>query len=129
MKKGVTLVELIISIVIMAIAFYALINVFTTIAPQDVDVRSLTVGTHLLNEKMEEVMLKNYTGLATQAATSFNSPYNDYKYQVVLDYVTSSEPDVVSGTDTGFKRVKVRVWGLKLNTLEVVSLAATYEVQ
>ena len=129
MKKGVTLIELIISIVIMSIAFYSLINVFTTVAPGDINVRTLTIGTHLLNEKMEEVMLKSYTGIATQAATSFNSPFNNYQYRVVVDYVSSSEPDVVSGTDKGCKRVKLQVWGAKLNTLEAVTLAVTYEVQ
>jgi prepilin-type N-terminal cleavage/methylation domain-containing protein len=126
-SRGYTLVELVIAIVIMAIAFYALINVFITVAPQDINARTMTVGAHLMNEKVEETILLGYTNIASSAATPFVSPFDNYYNSIIVDYVTTADVNVVSASATPYRRVKVRVWGPKLNTLEAVTLSTIYE--
>jgi len=128
-SKGFTLLEFIISVAVIGIAFYALISVFITAAPRDINARTLTIGTHLLNLKTEETMLKGFAGINNVAATNFPAPFNNYSYEVVWQYVTTAEPDVVPFPyiSTYYKRIKVRVWGLQLNTLEVVTLTTYYQ--
>jgi prepilin-type N-terminal cleavage/methylation domain-containing protein len=127
-SRGYTLVELVMAIVIMSIAFYALINVFISIAPLDINVSTMTIGTHLLNQEMEAVSIRKIANVVSVDATAFPSPYSNYNYGIIVDYVTTAEPDVATTETTGIKRVKVRVWGPKLYTLEAVTIIATDEV-
>ena len=128
-SKGFTLLEFIISVAVIGIAFYALISVFITAAPRDINARALTIGAHLLNLKTEETMLKGFAGIDNVAATNFSAPFNNYSYEVVWQYVTMAEPDVVPFPyiSTYYKRIKVRVWGPQLNTLEVTTLVTYYQ--
>lgn len=128
-KRGFSLIEIIVAVVIMGIAFYALITVFTIVVPRDVNARTLTLGTHLANRKMEETTLKSFTAVASTSATAFPSPFENYYNQVIVNYVTTAEPDVVAAGVTNYKRVKVRVWGPQLNILEAVTIVTTYEVK
>ena len=59
-KQGFSLIEMVIAIVIIGIAFYALISVFITVAPRNVNVEDITKATHLAFEKMEETTVKNF---------------------------------------------------------------------
>ena len=126
-RAGFSLIEMVIAIVIIGIAFYALISVFITVAPRNVNVEDITKATHLAFEKMEETTVKNFTGVATVSATSFTGDFSQFQYQVVVDYVTSTEPDVVAVGATSYKRVKVRTWGGLSGTVELVTLVTTYE--
>ena len=127
-SKGYTLVELVMAIVIMSIAFYALINVFISIAPLDINVSTMTIGTHLMNQEMEAMSIRKVSNVSSVDATAFPSPYGNYNYSITVNYVTTAEPDVTTTETTGIKRVKVRVWGPKLYTLEAVTIIATNEV-
>lgn len=127
-SRGFSLIEMVIAIVIIGIAFYALISVFITVAPRNVNVEDITKATHLAFEKMEETTVKNFTGVATVSATSFTGDFSQFQYQVVVDYVTSTEPDVVAPGATSYKRVKVRTWGGLSGTVELVTLVTTYEL-
>jgi prepilin-type N-terminal cleavage/methylation domain-containing protein len=126
-SRGFSLIEMVIAIVIIGIAFYALISVFITVAPRNVNVEDITKATHLAFEKMEETTVKNFTGVATVSATSFTGDFSQFQYQVVVDYVTSTEPNVVAPGATSYKRVKVRTWGGLSGTVELVTLVTTYE--
>jgi prepilin-type N-terminal cleavage/methylation domain-containing protein len=130
MKKnlGFTLVEVVMSIVIFGIAAYALITIFTIVAPKDINANTLTVGTHLMNSKMEETTLKSFNDVDSSAPSAFASPFNNYLSQIVVQYVTSDEPDVVSPAATDFKRIRVQVWGNNLQTIECVTIMSTYEM-
>ena len=127
-SRGFSLIEMVIAIVIIGIAFYALISVFITVAPRNVNVEDITKATHLAFEKMEETTVKNFTGVATVSATSFTGDFSQFQYQVVVDYVTSTEPDVVAVGATSYKRVKVRTWGGLSGIVELVTLVTTYEL-
>ena len=128
-NRGFSLIEIIVAVVIMSIAFYALITVFTIVVPRDINARTLTLGTHLANQKMEETTLKSFTAVASTSATAFPPPFENYYNQVIVNYVTTAELDTVSASATNYKRIKVRVWGPQLNILEAVTIVTTYEVK
>ncbi len=128
-QKGFTLVELAIAIAIIAISFYALINVFALVAPQDVNARSLAIGTHLLNEKIEETTVKGFSGVSPVGLTYFPPPFSTYRYQVTVNYVTTAEPDAISAVPTPYKKIRVNVLGPDIRTLEATTLLVTYEVK
>lgn len=126
-KRGFSLIEMIIAIVVIGIAFYALISVFITVAPRNVNVEDITKATHLAFEKIEETTVKSFPGIDSVGATSFTGDFSQFQYQVIVDYVTSSEPDVIAPGATDYKRVKVRTWGGLSGTVELVTLVTTYE--
>ncbi|KAF0134135.1 MAG: hypothetical protein FD145_891 [Candidatus Saganbacteria bacterium] len=126
-KGGFTLVELLIAVGIMGIAFYALISVFFSLAPRDINARSLTIGAHLLNEKIDEATVLPFNALASQGVAAFPAPFDNYYNQVVVNYAATAEPDNTTETITNYKKVKVTVWGPELNSIEANTLATTYE--
>ncbi|MFA4967313.1 MAG: type II secretion system protein [Candidatus Margulisiibacteriota bacterium] len=126
-NKGFTLVELVMAIAIFSIAAYALITVFTIVAPKDINANVLTVGSHLMNRKMEEVTLHAFP-INSFPTAPFGPPFDNYFSEVIAQYVTAAEPDIVSGVATDYQRIKVRVWGPNLGTIESVTIVATYEI-
>jgi prepilin-type N-terminal cleavage/methylation domain-containing protein len=131
-KNGFTLIELAISITIMAIAFYLLVTVFTTFAPRTVTVEMINRKTYLAQEKMEEHLAKSFASVASVSATSFTSPSSAYTYQIIVTYVATSDLNTPVAGPTPFKNVKVRVWGGTIDaskSVEVVSVISSYEVK
>lgn len=130
MSKGFTLIEAIMAIVIIAIAFYALISIFFTVVPKIIDAEALAIATHLAEEKIEELMVKDFSGITSVSATSFGGDFSNYYYQIIVNYVSSEELDtVVDPTVTDYKRVKAQVWSNLAGTLEIVTLSTSWEVE
>ena len=127
-KRAYTLIELLIAVIIIGIAFYSLVKVFSAVMPKNMHTESIVKAAYLSNRVMEETIAKTFTTVSSAPATSFNAPFSQFKYQVIVNYVTTNEPDVVSASPTNFKRIKVRVWEPLAGTIEVVTLITTYEL-
>lgn len=125
-RSGFTLIELVVALAVVSIAFYAIISVFATVAPRNINSEDLSKSTYLANRIMEETTAKNFAGILSVSATSFSSPFNNFNYKIVVDYVTTAEPDVVSGSPTPHKRIKAQTWGGLSATVEVITLVSTY---
>ncbi|MBI5701648.1 prepilin-type N-terminal cleavage/methylation domain-containing protein [Candidatus Saganbacteria bacterium] len=125
-RQGFTLIELIISIVVVSISFYAVISLFISVAPKSINVESWSKAAFLANRVLEETVAKDFNNISSVAATSFASPFSNFEFQITVDYVTTSEPDVVSAQATPYKRVKVRVWGGIGAQAELVNLVTNY---
>lgn len=130
-KKGLTLIELVIGMVVIIIAFYALIVWLANLAPRSVEVEVLNKKSFLAQEKIEEVLAKSYVNTTSVATPgSFTGAFSGYKYQIIVTNVAAN--DLNSPASSNFKNVKVRVWGGPIDsmgTVEIVSLAVTYEVK
>jgi len=119
-RFGVTLVELIISVVIISIAFYALISVFSQVATSSVDTQTYLTVKWLAEGKMEEAQerYKNrdpYDGTVVVDWTCFDNDGSDpdiplpatdllnypgrfaeYFYKITMEYINkNSEPITV----------------------------------
>ena len=128
-KPGMTLVEVIIGLVIMGIAFYSLIAVFATLAPRTAVIENITKKTYLAQEKMEEYLANSFTNIISVDATSFQAPFSNYKYKIIVTNVASTELNTPVAQSTNYKNVKVRVWGGPVDlysTIEVISLVTFY---
>ena len=127
-KKGLTLIEIIIAILIVGLAFYSIIKVFAAVMPQNFKTEDISRATFLANMVMEETTVKSFSSISSVSQTSFSSPFAQYKYKVDVAYLSESDPSVTSVSTTDVKRVITSVWGQFLNTVEVFTIVGTYEM-
>jgi type II secretory pathway pseudopilin PulG len=131
-RKGLTLVETIIGLTVIGIAFYLLAAVFMNLAPRTAQVETIEKKTFLAQEKIEEYLARTFVQTTTGETTgAFSGAFANYNYKIVVTQVTSTDLNTAVNYYTKFRNVKVRVWGgavNKANTIEVVSLRTTYEV-
>ncbi len=131
MRKGFTLVETVTGLATIGTAFYLLIAVFINLAPRSVRVDNLNKKAHLAQEKIEEVLARPFSQVASIAPASFAGNFSNYEYRVVVNYVAAGDLNTPVAGPTAFKNVKVKVWGGTVDlpgTLEIVTLAASYEL-
>jgi len=126
------MIETVIGLSIIAIAFYVLIAVFITLAPRTALVETLDKKTFLAQEKIEEYLARSFAQTSNEAAASFTGSLANYKYQVITTYVATSDLNAAVAGPTNLKNVKVRVWGGPVDSassVEVVTLVVSYETQ
>jgi prepilin-type N-terminal cleavage/methylation domain-containing protein len=131
-RRGFSLIEMVIGMAIMGIAFYLLISIFITITARTATVETINTKVYLAQEVMEEYLTRNFSQLVDVAATNFPGSYSNYRYKIGVTYVATGELNTAVGGSTPFKNVRVSVWGLTpsvFGTVEIVSLMATYEVR
>ena len=122
-KRGVSLFEIIIAIVIISIAILAVSVMFQLPLKGGVSTRFLTVATGLAEEKMDEVLRLGYTSIANQGPSSFPSPFSDYQYQVSWHYVQEANLTTsVDPTVTEYKNVQVSVTHTNIAAVTLNSL-------
>lgn len=90
-RKGLTLIELAISIALMSLVVLWSINIFNNIGRGSSTTSDIEVATMLASQKVEE--LKRYSqlsGLTSPQTGTFSSPYSDFSYRIDLSSGTSS---------------------------------------
>ena len=128
MKKGFTLIELIIAIFILTLGITTVFAVF----PLGIQIASsskmATVATHLGEEKIEEIISKYYDEISDAAfpdELSLPSPFSAYKRETEITCFdpNDSPPPNCSDGDTGIKRIEVTVsWGTPTKKIELNAL-------
>jgi len=130
-KKGYSLVELIIAVVLIGICILPVALVFQTVLAKNYRLTVITTAVSLAEDKMDEVLIQGYTiggGVGVVYSESFASPFDDYSYAVEVHNVeppnlgTSVDP-----TDTGYKNVEVRVAHAQAGTYKLVSMVTNWE--
>jgi prepilin-type N-terminal cleavage/methylation domain-containing protein len=125
--KGFTLVEVIVSVSVVAIVMYALIAVFVTSGFRGVNVEVFTVAQSLAEGKLEEISARNFAGITGESETNYTGDLSDFSYEVVIDYVASDDLDTPVGFETNYKRVRVQIRHPKLtNPAQFESIRAWY---
>jgi len=129
-RKGFTLIEVVISMVVIAIIMYSVIAVFITAGVRGVNVEVFTVAQSLAEGKMEEVMALPFDSIQQINATPFLGDLNAYHYQVEVDYVDANnfeEPSLQPQTD--YRRIIVTITHPKLeeNGITLQSVRANYQ--
>jgi len=121
-KKGFTLIELVMTVVIASIAFYALLTVFINTTYQSVNLEALGMGLYLANGKLEELSNRSYGSITSEALSSFGGNFSDFSGLVEVDYVTAEALDVpVVSTIESYKRIKVIVIPPSIEVITLVT--------
>lgn len=127
MKKGMTLVEVVMATVIIAIAFYSLIAVYATTAQRNVTVETINDKLYLAQEKIEQYLTRPIASIVTVNPTTIESAgFSDYKYQILVTMVATSDL-ATTVASSPYKKISVLVWGGQptnvMGTVEVDTLA------
>jgi len=100
-KKGLTLLEIILAIAIMAFAIVPIMNFAPSIMSNKEGVEQMTESLFLATQKMEEVrglVMTDFAATRAEGETALTGDYSDYRYDVTDDL----------GTD--IKAIRVRAW-------------------
>lgn len=114
-QKGFTLIEAIISILIIGVAFMGFGYVLSNMDQNSLTADLSVVATELARDKMEELVAQKansgYAAVSSQAAQNITQGTWSFSRDVVVSYVDSNTLSS-SGFDTGYKKVVVNVsWG------------------
>lgn len=126
-KQGFTLIETVISIVVIGIIMYSAIAVFITSGVKGLNVEVFTVAQSLAEGKLEEAMAQDFGNVTSESETGFPGDLSNYSYEVVVNYVSAEALDLPVGFETKYKKISVMVRHLQLGQpASLESLRADY---
>jgi type II secretory pathway pseudopilin PulG len=103
-RKGFSLVELLIILLLLAIIGYVVSIVYITSGPRGEDVRTLKVAQTLAEEKLSEVLAQEFAEVLSKKETKFTGEHKKFSYEVVVEQVPGDE---VEGGEVPQKNIKV----------------------
>lgn len=126
MKKGFTLIELVMAIVIAGVIVVPLLNVFINTSTGNPSLEALNTALHLAEAKMESVSNKDFASIVSEGTAPFGGDFSAYNSEVVMHYVASSEIETfVDPVVTDYKWVKVKITSAKIQgTIELTTLVS-----
>lgn len=125
-KHGFTLVEVIISMVIMAIVLYAVIAIFISSGAKGTNVEIYSVAQSLAEGKLEEITARNFSNI-TSESQSYSGGLSAFSCQVTFSYVSKEALDTAVGGPTDYKKVQVQISHPKLaQPVSLTSLRSSY---
>jgi len=126
--KGFTLVEVIVSLVVIAVVMYAAIAVFITSGVKGVNVEIYTIAQALAEAKLEEAMVKDFVDATSESEASFSGDLIDYSYEVTAIYVSTEALDTAYGSATDYKKISILIRHPQLsNPISLESIRANYD--
>jgi type II secretory pathway pseudopilin PulG len=126
-KRGFTLIEIIILIVMAGILIPAIIIPFATGIRGSNKPEMVTTAMYLAHQKMEELMKFNYNrapDLTPGTYTLPAPPVTGYTWQWVISYVNDSFG--ASGSDVGYKMIRVTVTDPQSSTYNVYAVVTNF---
>jgi prepilin-type N-terminal cleavage/methylation domain-containing protein len=127
MRRGFTLFEVIASIVVSGIIIYAVLAIYITSGFKGINVEIYTVAQMLAEDKLEEVMVKDFANVTSASQTNFSGDLSNYSHQIVVNYVQGSNLNNPVGGPTEYKKIRVMIRHTKLtNPVTLESIRANY---
>lgn len=108
-SRGFSLIEVIISITVLAVILYALVVVTITTGVRGVKVELFVVAQSLAEGKLEKVMAISYPDVSSESETNFSGDLSAFSYEVISSYVSKEVLDIPVGYSTDYKKVEVIV--------------------
>lgn len=118
-EKGFTLVEVIVSIVIMAIVFLSLAQIYAVGTKHTANQGDRRKATFLAGEALEGILTQHYTTIASatpasgSTVTNAVSGYSQFNQTVMRDYVENDDFTTLAGSVTNAIRVSVIISSAK----------------
>jgi prepilin-type N-terminal cleavage/methylation domain-containing protein len=126
-KRGFTLIEIIVLIVIAGIIIPVIVVPFATGIRGSGKPEGVTTAMYLTHQKMEELMKFNYDRAPELTPGTYTlpaPPIAGYTWQWVISYVTNTF--AVSGADVGYKMIQVTVTDPQGSTYNVYSVVTNF---
>ena len=127
-RKGFTLIEVIVLIVIAGIAIAAIIVPFTTGIRQSTKPEMVATAMYLAQLEMEALMQFNYCqpslATGTTAMAPAPAPFSNYQLGFTISFVTNTL--AASATDVGYKEIVVTVADPQGSTYSVYSVVTRF---
>ncbi|MGA2515293.1 MAG: type II secretion system protein [Thermodesulfobacteriota bacterium] len=126
-RRGFTLIEIIVLIVMAGILISAIVVPFTTGIRTSNKPEMVATAMYLAHQKMEELMKFNYCqapDLTPGTYTLPAPPIAGYTWQWVISYVTNTF--AASGSDVGYKMIQVTVKDPQGSTYNVYSVITRF---
>ena len=119
-RRGLTLIEMAISIALISLVVLWSINVMNNLGKGSVTTSDMEIATLLASQKIEELKTKSYSELLTSPQTgTFSSPYNQFSYEIVF---TSS-----SSGNYYIRRATIHIYkGLPTTGIELIKIDANF---
>jgi len=129
-KKGFTLIEIIILIVLAGILISAIVVPFITGIRGSTKPEMVATAMYLAHYKMEELMKYNYCqaslATGTTAMAYLAPPFSNYQWGWTISYVTSASGFPTSATDVGYKEIVVTVTDPQGSTYNAYSVVTRF---
>ena len=129
-KKGFTLIEIIVLIVMAGIIIPAIVVPFATGIRGSKKPEMVTTAMYLAHQKMEELMKFNYCRAPDLTPGTYilpAPPIANYSWQWVISYVDNDLSTLVASPGVGYKRIIVRVTDPESNTYEIYAVATNFQ--
>jgi type II secretory pathway pseudopilin PulG len=126
-KKGFTLIEIIVLIVLAGIIIPVIVVPFATGIRGSNKPEMVTTAMYLAHQKMEELMKFNYDRAPELTPGTYTlpaPPIAGYTWQWVISYVTNTF--AASGADVGYKMIQVTVTDPQGSTYNVYSVVTNF---
>ncbi len=124
--RGLTLVELILTIIIIAICFIPVSVIYQQVLGNAHRTRVIAVAESLASSKLDEVLGDGFASVSDESSTSFSSPFTDYSYEVEVDYVAAADLTTAVVGPTEYKRIEVKVTHSEIGTMTLTSLLTSH---
>lgn len=129
-RKGFTIIELVIVLVVMAIASAGLAAVVVEVMQGSAKAEVISAATGLATGEAERVFRLPFANIADEhrgSPQSYSGDFSNYSWEVRADNIDTAQPNL--GTDTlmeTYKAVEVRVHHSSIGYLQVRFLRANY---
>lgn len=133
-KQGITLIEIMISITLLAVGILGVIQAFPRGLSAEKDIELITIAEQLAQAKLEQLVAVNYGEIpagplenAVRVSSNPSSPLYDFLRTTAITLVDSDLAD--TGTDIGLKKIVVSIqrpaiFGNTNRTTTITSLKA-----
>jgi prepilin-type N-terminal cleavage/methylation domain-containing protein len=121
-KKGITLIELIMAIVIAAIILIPLSVVIVESVTHTIIPEHYTIASSLLEREMDRVSALRFSTVANEGPTSYAGSFSNYSRQVSFYYVNAGALNTQVVGPTGYKRVTITISRTGLPFVSAVTL-------
>jgi len=122
------MIDTIIGMLIMMVAFYPLISTFMTILPKGSQSKQITEKFYLLQGKVEEAFSKSFSTFNGATVEVCAPPFARYTSRIAVNFVDPANLDRPVANPTNYKRVVVQVWdtGSPASSVEVIGIITTH---
>ena len=113
-RKGFTIIEAVLAIVILSASFLGLAAVLSNTSLTSIDLDVSTTAILLGRSTMAKTIAKPFANITTVTTTAYGGSFSDFSYKVDVDCVDPADldtPTACTGDAANYKRVMVTVTG------------------